>query len=64
MNLYEKVFKLISFPVSISDHSPNIKLHCYRAIMEVFIRHVDPSLILAAIRCKKIKNASAMKFEE
>ncbi|XP_066930345.1 methyltransferase-like protein 25B isoform X1 [Clytia hemisphaerica] len=45
-------------------NSPNIKLHCYRAIMEVFIRHVDPSLVLAAIRCKKIKNASAMSFEE
>lgn len=46
------------------ENSPNIKLHCYRAIMEVFIRHIDPSLVLAAIRCKKIKNASAMEFEE
>lgn len=46
------------------ENSPNIKLHCYRAIMEVFIRHIDPSLVLAAIRCKKIKNASSMEFEE
>ena len=46
------------------DESPNLKLHCYRAVMEVFIRRVDPALVLAPIRCKKIKNAAAMSFEE
>ncbi|XP_057303725.1 methyltransferase-like protein 25B isoform X1 [Hydractinia symbiolongicarpus] len=46
------------------NHSPNLKLHCYRAVMEVFIRHVDPSLVLAPVRCKKIKNAASMTFVE
>ena len=46
------------------SNSPNLKLHCYRAVMEVFIRFVDPKLVMASIRCKKIKNAALLSFEE
>ncbi|XP_012556070.1 methyltransferase-like protein 25B isoform X2 [Hydra vulgaris] len=45
-------------------NSPNLKLHCFRAVMEVFIRHVDPKLVLTSARCKKIKGASSMSFHE
>jgi len=48
----------------LQTNSPNLKLHCYRAVMEVFIRHVDPALALSAIRCKKIKNAGQLSFIE
>ena len=46
------------------SNSPNLKLHCYRAVMEVFIRFVDPKLVMASVRCKKIKNAALLSFEE
>jgi len=45
-------------------NSSKLKLHCYRAIMEVLLRKMDPQLVLASVRCKKIKNASEMSFRE
>ena len=45
-------------------NSPNLKLHCYRAVMEVLLRQIDPALVLTAVRCKKIKNAAALTFSE
>jgi len=46
------------------NNSPKLKLHCYRAIMEVIMRKLDPDLVLASVRCKKIKNAGDMTFNE
>lgn len=46
------------------SNSPKLKLHCYRAIMEVIMRKLDPDLVLASVRCKKIKNAGDMTFSE
>lgn len=46
------------------DNSPNLKLHCYRAVMEILLRKINPDFILTAVRCKKIKNAAAMNFSE